>query len=262
MLRRHALAIAVLAASAVPLSCTRSGEPRITVEPRTATPPARSTIAEAPSVAAPPVSAAPPVAPRATAPSAWTDPAVVASLASDCGWTPPKSDAESTSDSRRGALSCEFLVEQSCVPDPCLTEQEEKCKPVCAKTCASCGTRCAVACTTCKSPCRDDACRLRCATTCGQCRQGCVADADRCATGTCGAAHARCATEKNALFKKHAAACKKVCAAAADCPGRCSAEPEEKQAACWTACKTRFVAGGCPEIFYGTCMMAGSLEGG
>ena len=83
---------------------------------------------------------------------------------------------------------------------------------------------------------------------------------DRCETGTCNAARERCEKDRHALLAKHKAECDRVCARAGDCPGTCSALPERQQGACWASCKARFIAGGCPATFYGTCVMAGALE--
>jgi hypothetical protein len=193
---------------------------------------------------------------------AWTDASVLAELARDCAWAPPE-DAVDQSDtsSRANPLSCKFLFEQSCVPNPCLDEQEEKCKPACTKTCGACGDKCVKGCTKCKTGCADDACKLACAKQCGECRQGCVAEADRCATGTCNAAREKCSKDRHASYLAHRAACDKACPVAANCPGDCSAKSAAQQDACWKQCQQSFVAAGCPRTFYGFCVMAGSFAG-
>jgi hypothetical protein len=193
---------------------------------------------------------------------AWTDASVLAELARDCGWTPHEDAAEqSEASSRTSPLSCKFLLEQSCVPDPCLDEQEEKCKPACTKTCGACGDKCVKGCTKCKAGCTDDACKLACAKQCGECRQACVAEADRCATGTCNAAREKCTKDRQALYVAHRAACNKACPIAGSCPGDCSAKSETQRDACWKQCERSFVASGCPRTFYGYCVMAGGFGG-
>ena len=199
----------------------------------------------------------PPWAPNA---KAWTDPLVVAALARDCAWEPPEARGDTDDPLRRNALSCVFLVEQSCVPNPCIQDQEDTCKPACAKTCDACGGRCTEGCTACKRSCADDACRLACARTCAGCRQACVRGADRCATGTCNAARVQCDKVRRALQVQHRGACAKACPMASQCPPACSGLPEGQQQACWDGCKKRFLALGCPETFLGTCMIAGSLD--
>jgi hypothetical protein len=194
--------------------------------------------------------------------TAWTDPPVLAKLAADCAWEPAASTTapQDGSSTRRTPLSCEFLFEQSCVPAPCLNDQEEKCKPACSKSCDACGARCKDACAACKRACKDDGCNAACAKTCGQCRQACVREADRCVSGTCNAGRIRCEKNLAQLLQKNRAACQKACGPASFCPPTCSDLPEAKQAACWTSCRARFVATGCPEVFYATCVMAGTLD--
>jgi hypothetical protein len=265
---RHAarIALAVLAA----VACTRT---RASPDPA---PSAPTAIAATDAAVAPfdgaPAPAAAIGADAAAAPpdddvlppgmTAWTDPPVLAKLATDCAWEPAASMTapQDESSTRRTPLSCEFLFEQSCVPAPCLNDQEEKCKPACSKACDACGARCKDACAACKRACTDDACKLACASTCGRCRQACVSEADRCVSGTCNAARVRCEKNLAQLFQKNRAACQKACGPASLCPPKCSELPEAKQAACWATCRERFVAAGCPEVFYATCVMAGTLD--
>jgi hypothetical protein len=250
----------------LPFACTRTAEP-----PSVATPaptPAPSPAAVLAASAATAASATPAASNGATRPDAappprkaivaWTDPEAVAELTLDCAWQP--SDAEQTTDenatNRYNPLSCKFLYEQSCVPDPCLEVQEEKCKPTCAATCGACGERCSATCTACKRACTDDGCKRACATSCGACRQSCVQAADRCVTGTCGAARERCNAARDALLAKHRRACEKACEPASQCPGPCSEEGDPS--ACMARCRKRFVAGGCPDEFFSVCVMSGA----
>lgn len=257
--------LALLALAVMPFACTRRAEsPPIaahatapggaTASLPSASGPVAAPSAPAASPSAPPRDAGPPAPP---APASWKDEAIVAELARDCAWEPPADDSsrDETPSGRPNLLSCKFLFEQSCVPDPCLDVQEETCKPKCTAGCDACGKRCVTGCGSCKRACQDDACKRACAASCGACRDACVGAADRCVTGGCGAAREKCNAARAASLAKHKRACAKVCQMASECPGTCSAGGD--MSGCMAACRTRFLAGGCPSEFFGTCVMGG-----
>jgi hypothetical protein len=163
-------------------------------------------------------------------PSSWTDPRVLAELAKSCAFNPDKLKKSARakwtgdlSDGGTSVMSCDAGYEQSCVPDPCNDDMNNKCRPRCQKSCTSCGTACVTTCETCKSGCTDEACRQSCARGCAECRQECVRQRDRCATGTCSAQYKECDRKRKAAWKRNN--CPKVCSDFKECKERCEKKP-------------------------------------
>jgi hypothetical protein len=116
-------------------------------------------------------------------------------------------------------MTCRAAFEQTCVNDPCLIDQEDRCKTRCRSTCQGCGGRCIKTCDRCKRACQDDACRLRCAEGCATCRETCVRQRDRCASGTCTTAYKQCRTRLRAEWLRKG--CKAICTSYTSCLEAC-----------------------------------------
>lgn len=206
----------------------------------------------APAAAGPPAAATPPPgkpAARSAAvieerPKSWTDPQVVRELEKSCAFDPDKiKDADEKARwlgpiemGESSPLSCQAAFDQSCVYDPCWTQQEDKCKPACTKACLSCGAACVAPCEACKQACTDGACKTRCAQQCAACHETCVRQNDRCSTGTCTEEYKRCGVDLKKSWKKNN--CKQVCRTYTTCAERCGGDdyPDEK---CQKRCKPK-----------------------